>query len=76
MRTVSVDQFEFDNPSTEESLEITTARRGATPQEQTQISCSRNQMLTHSGECDRELFARPSVAPPFNSASNFRSSNQ
>ena len=31
MRVVSVDQFEFENPSTEESLEIAVASRSAFP---------------------------------------------
>jgi hypothetical protein len=31
MRIVSVDQFEFDNPTTEESLEIAIARKGDFP---------------------------------------------
>jgi len=31
MRTVIIDQFEFENPSTEERLEVTTARRSDFP---------------------------------------------
>lgn len=31
MRTIIIDQFEFENPSTEERLEVTTARRSEFP---------------------------------------------
>jgi hypothetical protein len=31
MRTVSIDQFEFDNPSSEESLEIAVSKRSSFP---------------------------------------------